>query len=79
MGVISSGSTLPKANGDGGTGTPIQNINLRIELELQDLTVLLNQSLLAAVSLMAPNVVLDKDKREGVLYIRFEELGNVEL
>ena len=48
-------------------------------MELQDLTVLLNQSLLAAVSLMAPNVVLDKDKREGVLYIRFEELGNVEL
>ena len=48
-------------------------------MERQDLTDLLNQSLLAAVSLMAPNVVLDKDKREGVLYIRFEKLGNVEL
>ena len=45
MGVISSGSTLPKANGDGGTGTPIQNINLRTEMELQDLTDLLNQML----------------------------------
>ena len=64
MRVISSGSTLPKATGDGGTGTPIQNINLRTESELQDLTVLLNQSLLAAVSLMVPNVALDKDKRE---------------
>lgn len=63
MRVISSGSTLPKATGGGGTGTPIQNINLRTESELQDLTVLLNQSL-AAVSLMVPNVVLDKDKRE---------------
>ena len=78
MGVISSGLTLPKATGGGGTGPPIENINLRTESELQDLTVLLNQSLLAAVSLIVPNVVLDKDKREGVLYIRFEKSGNVE-
>lgn len=78
MGVISPGSTLPKATGGGGTGTPIQNINLRTGLELQDLTVLINQSLLAAVSLIVPNVVLDKDKREGVLYIRLEKSGNVE-
>ena len=60
----------------GHTRTPIRNTNLRAESELQGLAILLNPSLLAVVNLMVPNVITDKDEKEGVLYITFEKSGS---
>lgn len=57
----------------GRTRTPVRNINLRTESELQSLAILLNLNLLAVVSLMVPNVITDKDEKQGVLYITHEK------